>query len=321
MRPGWMKSSTVKSNDPKPKSAKAARRRAAFSGEGSTQRSISFVNRGLAWKATAKPPTMRALTFRALKNANSSSKSFDTFTGDFPGLVPKLFEGRDPLVSGHLRPELSVRLGFLLEGGTFAQPKVHPETLPCSLQRRLPPGDPAEGLDVAVQGALHDLRRQLRGRRLLVPAGGVEPVADILLVEGDGLFAGHPVLDVPVAGGVGGEDFVDEQQLAGVHGVTELELGVGQEEILGGGVLGTQVVQLESQVVQGGGQLAPHGPLDGCKVHVLVVPRLGLGGRGEERLEQAARPPQAGGKREAADGARALVLAKAAAREGATRHA
>src|SRR4051794_1703676 len=35
---------------------------------------------------TAKPPTRRALTFRALKNANSSSKSFDTFTGDLPGL-------------------------------------------------------------------------------------------------------------------------------------------------------------------------------------------------------------------------------------------
>jgi hypothetical protein len=51
---------------------------------------------------TAKPPTMRALTFRALKNANSSSKSFDTFTGDLPGLTAEIFEGFDPFVSGHL---------------------------------------------------------------------------------------------------------------------------------------------------------------------------------------------------------------------------
>jgi hypothetical protein len=83
----------------------------------------------LAWKATAKPPTMRALTFRALKNANSSSKSFDTFTGDFPGLATEVFEGFDPLVSSHLRPELSIRLGFLFEGGTFAQPQIHAEIL------------------------------------------------------------------------------------------------------------------------------------------------------------------------------------------------
>ncbi len=53
-----------------------------------------------------------ALTFLALKNANSSSKSFDTFTGDFPGLAPEIFEGFHPLVSSHLRPELPIRLGF-----------------------------------------------------------------------------------------------------------------------------------------------------------------------------------------------------------------
>jgi hypothetical protein len=58
---------------------------------------------------------MRTLTFRALKNANSSSKSFETFTGDLPGLPPELFEGFDPLVSGQARPELVVGFGFLFE--------------------------------------------------------------------------------------------------------------------------------------------------------------------------------------------------------------
>src|SRR5205823_14695142 len=90
-----------------------------------------------------------------------------------------------------------------------------------SSELRLAAGEPPARLDVAVEGPLDDVGGELRRRRLLVPARLVEPVADELLVERGGLLAGQPLSDVPVAGGVGGEDLVDQQQLSRFSGNIE----------------------------------------------------------------------------------------------------
>jgi hypothetical protein len=55
-----------------------------------------------------------------------------------------------------------------------------------------------------------------------------------------------PLFDRPVAGGVRGEDLVDEQQLA--TGEAELELGVGEDDPALGGVVGGAGVDVEGQV-------------------------------------------------------------------------
>src|SRR6185369_1012881 len=97
--------------------------------------------------------------------------------------------------------------------GTWAE-MISAQEPATSSELRLAAGDPPERLHVAVERALDHVGRELRWRRLLVPARLVEPVADELLVERGGLLAGQPVGDVPVAGGVRGEDLVDQQQVS-----------------------------------------------------------------------------------------------------------
>src|SRR5689334_23719088 len=68
---------------------------------------------------------MRALTFRAVKHANSSAKSFVTLSGDRePLLAKRLYDG-DPLVWSETSPEFEVGLAFLFKGGALADPWVH----------------------------------------------------------------------------------------------------------------------------------------------------------------------------------------------------
>ena len=135
----------------------------------------------------------------------------------------------------------------------------------------------------------HDVLGERRPGRRLVPGLGLQPVADELLVEG-GLRPPRLVaVGGPVAGGVGGQHLVDEQQLSGIHGVAEFEFGVGQEEVLGGGVPGAVVVELQGQVPEGNGEIRTDRFFDRPEVDVLVVPGLGLGGGSEDGLGQAAR--------------------------------
>src|SRR5205807_1833122 len=76
------------------------------------------------------------------------------------------------------------------------------------------PSQALVGLDVARPRPLHDVGWQVGGRRLAVPALDVEPVPEILLVEGRGVGARLPLVCRPEAGGVGGEDLVGQRDLA-----------------------------------------------------------------------------------------------------------
>jgi hypothetical protein len=125
IEPGDVKSAAVRPTLPKPKSSSARMRRSAFSGVGSTNTSMSFVKRGFAWNANAYPPTMTALTFRAFKHANSSSKSFVTMLDGRDPLGAKLLEGGDALGRRQLCPELAIGLTVFREVRARSYPQSH----------------------------------------------------------------------------------------------------------------------------------------------------------------------------------------------------
>src|SRR4051812_36797155 len=99
------------------------------------------------------------------------------------------------------------------------------------------------GLDVFGPRLLDHVGRQLRRRRLLVPAGLRGPIADELLVEGGGRRAGLVAGGGPEARGVRGQHLVGEDDL-GTGAAAELELRVGEDDPALGRVLRTALVDL-----------------------------------------------------------------------------
>src|SRR6185312_10340331 len=99
-------------------------------------------------------------------------------------------------------------------------------------------------------GAAHYLLRQFRSRRLFVPADLFQVVAHVLLVVG--LL--RPPRSVARAGPktrrIRGQHLVSQHRLpAGIGRVlTELELGIGQNDAAGGGVVGGAPVYLQAEV-------------------------------------------------------------------------
>src|SRR6185503_11085969 len=91
-----------------------------------------------------------------------------------------------------------------------------------------PAGQARENVDVAPAGPLDDLVGEAGRRRVLVPAEGLEVVADVLLVEGR---LGAPLavgLLRPEAGGVRRHDLIGQHQAVPV--APELELRVGDDD-------------------------------------------------------------------------------------------
>src|SRR2546428_13201733 len=97
----------------------------------------------------------------------------------------------------------------------------------CTLGRR-PADEPPIALAIALARAADDFGRERRCRRLFVPAALYEEVAHVLLVEGRGRDPGVIDLGVPVPRGAGGEDLIDNEELAVVE--TELEFCVPEGE-------------------------------------------------------------------------------------------
>ena len=101
--------------------------------------------------------------------------------------------------------------------------------------RQLGTGQPAIGFEVALARRVDDLGRQLRRRRLAVPAAGmaldIEPVAQRLLVEAGLRPALGVTVERPEARRIRRHHLVDQQDLA-VSRAAELELGVGDDDAL-----------------------------------------------------------------------------------------
>jgi hypothetical protein len=80
---------------------------------------------GLGMKRERVAADVIALTPRAFKHANSSSKSFETIAMHRRPLRAELFDRVDALFGRHLRPEFAVRGALLLERRQLAHPNVH----------------------------------------------------------------------------------------------------------------------------------------------------------------------------------------------------
>ena len=85
-------------------------------------------------------------------------------------------------------------------------------------------------LDIFGSRLCHDILGQSWRRARLVPAGGLEPVADELLVERRLRTAGPIRIDRPVPRAVGREHLVNQQQLAGFGVKPPFKLRVGQDQ-------------------------------------------------------------------------------------------
>src|ERR1700733_11091992 len=126
---------------------------------------------------------------------------------------------------------------------------------PSSAEIELAAGEEEVSIQVLTLRFCHDVVGQ-RGRgRLLVPLNLLEIVADELLVEGGLRSAGLVLVGRPVAGGVGGEDLVGEDDAP--RSDAELKLGVGQDDATLGRVGSGAVVDVEAEALElGGGGLA-----------------------------------------------------------------
>src|SRR5260221_198156 len=177
-----------------------------------------------------------------------------------------------------------------------------PARPPCPADRGSPPSagsgplpsplegalrNPLVGLDVLGARLLDHVGRQLGRRRLVVPTGGIGPVAHELLVEGRLRLARLVAVSGPEARGVGSEDLVAEDDLGAGVGA-KLELGVGEDDPPLGRVLGAAPVDLGRDPTQLLHQRPVADDLSRpLEIDVLVViADLGLGCGGEDRLRQ-----------------------------------
>ena len=119
---------------------------------------------------------------------------------------------------------------------------------------------------------------------MFVPVESFEIIADELFIE-TGLAAASLILvGGPEAGGIRGEDFVDQEQLAIEQ--TEFEFGISDDDAALAGVFAGERVDFHARGAGLLGDIAAdefHGLGEG---NIFIMTRLGLGGRCENRFRQ-----------------------------------
>lgn len=123
----------------------------------------------------------------------------------------------------------------------------------------------------------------------------------------------------PKARGIGCKDLVGEDKA--ITDEAEFKLGVGEDDAARFGVGGGFGVDGEGQVAQAVGEVGAEAGGNKIEGNVLVVPAFGFVGGRVDGLGQTRAILQAGRQRDAADGARALVILPAGADEVAAGHA
>ncbi len=150
------------------------------------------------------------------------------------------------------------------------------------------PGQPLERLDVARPRPGHDVVRQLRPRRGLVPAQRLAVVPHELLVERRLAAAGLVAVGRPEARRVRGQRLVAEDERA-VRVEAELELRVGEDDPARRGPVRAVAVERERDALRLGEQVGADQLGSLLARDVLVVARLRLRRRREDRLGQLLR--------------------------------
>src|SRR6201999_4472798 len=108
-------------------------------------------------------------------------------------------------------------------------------------------GDPLVGLDVLLGRLGDDVVGDRRRRRVAIPARRGGPVAHVLLVKAGLATAGLVMVSRPETRRVRRADFVADGELSvGIE--AELEFGVSQDDPVGAGVLGAELIARDRQV-------------------------------------------------------------------------
>src|SRR5947207_5179780 len=154
---------------------------------------------------------------------------------------------------------------------------VAPGTLTLPLPSpRLARGEAVDRFEVALLRPGHDVGRQRRGGRLVIPAARVEPVAHELLVEAHEP-AGFVLRAIPVAGGIRGQRLVDEDRA--LVDDPELELGVREHEPAAPRVRARRLVDRDRALAQLLGEVPAEQVFQAVVGDVLVVAVVVLGRR------------------------------------------
>src|SRR5579883_3630331 len=109
---------------------------------------------------------------------------------------------------------------WMLEARPFPRNRHHPyhslpaTSFPLQSPGKCLPGDPFVAFDVALGRFGDDFVGQLGRGRGLVPAGGLQVVADVLLVEALLVLSSLVLVGRPVATGVGREQLINQDELA-----------------------------------------------------------------------------------------------------------
>src|SRR4029079_14919176 len=114
-------------------------------------------------------------------------------------------------------------------------------------------GDPLERLDVARARARDDRLRELGARLPLVPRLALQPVAHELFVEAGLRPARRVRRGIPEPRRIGGEDLVDQRELA--IDQAHLELGVGEDDSRPGAAGGPEIVPVEGDRTDSGREI------------------------------------------------------------------
>ncbi len=155
-------------------------------------------------------------------------------------------------------------------------------------------------------GLGHDVGRQSGCGRLLVPRESFQVIAHELFVEARLAAAGFVLIGGPETGGIGRQNFVDEDEFA--IGQAKFEFGVGDDDAALESIFGGEGINLEAEFF---GEFSDFfaGDFTGLfEGDIFVVTGFGFGRGGENWFGQLGGILQTGRQFDAADGTGFLVI-------------
>lgn len=163
-----------------------------------------------------------------------------------------------------------------------------------------PAGEDTEEVEIAGTGLLDHGRGKDGSGRGFIPGEGREVVPyDLFVIRGRGL-TGYDKVGGPIAGAVGGEGFVDPNEVA-VFIEAKFEFGVGEDKAEGLGMLGGHAIKFEGGLAEFSGKVESDAVGDLIEGNVLVVSVVDFRCGSEDGFGEGIGELDAGGEGDAAN--------------------